>query len=231
MDYWEQTMSDDCYQISAEGWVARPERIIETITKGRDKGKERDRGWFCDLVPKPLMVARYFAREQQEIDDKNSELEGLTSKRTELEEEHGDEGYLGALDKVNKVNVTARLRPGPIRDERKVLQAWKTLEKQGTDLKKVIKDAEAVLDGQVYEKYAELTEADVQRLVVDDKWLATLSRDIHGEMDHRITQALTRRIRELAERYETPLPQATAKVAELEEKVAGHLAKMGFSWT
>ena len=29
---------------------------------------------------------------------------------------------------------------------------------------------------------------------------------IHGEMD-RISQALTERVKELAERYETPLPQ------------------------
>jgi len=233
MGFWEQTMSDDCYQISADGWVARPERIIEKITKGKDKGKEKIKGWFCDLVPKSLMVARYFTYEQQDIDDKNGCLEELISKMTELEEEHGDEGYLGVLDKVNKVNVAAQLKqikPRGAGDEREVLQGWQTLNTQVTDLKKVIRDAESVLDSQVYKKYGELTEGDVQQLVVDDKWLAQLSRDIHGEMD-RITRALTRRIKELAARYETPMSQATAKVAELEEKVAGHLAKMGFSWT
>jgi type I restriction enzyme M protein len=41
---------------------------------------------------------------------------------------------------------------------------------------------------------------------VDDKWLATLDTAIHGEMD-RISQALTQRVKELAERYETPMPQ------------------------
>jgi type I restriction enzyme M protein len=45
----------------------------------------------------------------------------------------------------------------------------------------------------------------------------------------RISQALTQRVKELAERYETPLPQAALKVAELEAKVNRHLAKMGFS--
>ena len=42
--------------------------------------------------------------------------------------------------------------------------------------------------------------------MVDDKWLAALDAAIHGEMD-RISQALTQRVKELAERYETPLPQ------------------------
>ena len=66
-------------------------------------------------------------------------------------------------------------------------------------------------------------------LVVEDKWLATLSAAIHGEMD-RVSQQLTQRVKELAERYEMPLPQMTTTIAELEAKVNGHLARMGFSW-
>ena len=38
---------------------------------------------------------------------------------------------------------------------------------------------------------------------MDDKWLAALDAAIHREMD-RISQALTQRVKELAERYETP---------------------------
>jgi type I restriction enzyme M protein len=66
-------------------------------------------------------------------------------------------------------------------------------------------------------------------LVVDDKWLAALDAAIHGELD-RISQALTQRVRELAERYETPLPQQVQMVAEMEHTVNCHLARMGFSW-
>jgi len=65
--------------------------------------------------------------------------------------------------------------------------------------------------------------------VVDDKWLAALDKDIHGEMD-RISQALTQRVKELAERYEVPLPQMVGRVAELEAKVNRHLERMGFAW-
>jgi type I restriction enzyme M protein len=45
----------------------------------------------------------------------------------------------------------------------------------------------------------------------------------------RISQALTQRVKELAERYAMPLPQQISKVAELEQRVNAHLAKMGFS--
>ena len=66
--------------------------------------------------------------------------------------------------------------------------------------------------------------------MVDDKWLATLDAAIHGEMD-RVSQQLTQRVKELAERYETPLPQMVGRVVELESKVNRHLETMGFTWT
>jgi len=65
----------------------------------------------------------------------------------------------------------------------------------------------------------------MKTLVVDDKWLAALDTAIHGEMD-RISQGLTQRVKELAERYETPMPQLTERVAELEAKVNRHLERM-----
>ena len=73
-----------------------------------------------------------------------------------------------------------------------------------------------------------LTEAEIKQLVVDDKWLAALDRDIHGEMD-RVSQQLTQRVKELAERYETPMPQMVNRVADLEAKVNRHLERMGFT--
>jgi type I restriction enzyme M protein len=45
----------------------------------------------------------------------------------------------------------------------------------------------------------------------------------------RVSQTLTGRIRELAERYATPLPQLTDEVATLAARVEEHLAKMGAS--
>jgi len=78
-------------------------------------------------------------------------------------------------------------------------------------------------------KYEQLTEADIKALVVDDKWLATLATAVQGELD-RVSQTLTGRIRELAERYESPLPQIVDEVALLSAKVDEHLKKMGATW-
>ncbi len=230
MDYWAETMQDDCYLIATDGWKAETSRIIEKDKKG----KEKDKGWTCDLVPKSLIVARYFAKEQEGIDQLTAELESVTARLTELEEEHGgEEGAFSELDKVNKANIAARLKEiegeKDVNDEAAVLSEWLKLNGDEADLKKRLKEAEASLDAKAYAKYPALTEAEIKTLVVDDKWLAALDRDIHGEMA-RVSQQLTQRVKELAERYETPMPQMVSRVADLEVKVNRHLNKMGFSW-
>ena len=232
MDYWAETMQDDCYLIAADGWLAKTHRVIETVKSGTNKGKTKDKGWACDLVPKPFIVARYFAKEQAEIDMLQSELETVAAAITELEEEHGcEDGAFAELDKINKGGVTKRLKEikgdSSYRDDGKVLKQWRQLDKQRTGLRKKIKETEKRLDLLAYEKYPELTPVEVKRLVVDDKWLTTLDIAIHGEID-RISQALTGRVKDLAERYQVALPEMTERVAGLEEKVNGHLTRMGF---
>jgi type I restriction enzyme M protein len=230
MDYWAETMQDDCYLIATDGWKAETTRIIE-----RDKkGKEKDKGWTCDLIPKALIVAHYFAKEQAVIDQLAAELEGVTARLAEMEEERGGEdGAFADLDKVNKANVSARLKEiegdKDAKDEAAVLNDWLRLNNEEADLKKRVKETEAVLDAQAYAKYPKLTEAEIKALVVDDKWLAALDAAIHGEMD-RVSQQLTQRVKELTERYETPLPQMVGRVSELEAKVNRHLERMRFSW-
>ena len=332
MDYWAEVMQDDCYLIAADGWVAKPARILK-----KDKnGTEKDKGWACDLVPKALVVARYFAEEQRKIDTLQAELEAATAELTELEEEHsGDEGALhgignkteavaewmkavgdvwqqtdpesyqayetataevatneqalaqlelepqvsilaNAKGKITQGAVNARIKASIDTDETdllkhyletaksinpakkqakalfdvslekvlkrvadepenedfadvRVLDAWLKLTETISTLKRQHKEADAALDQQALEKYPQLSIDEIKTLVVDEKWLATLAQRIAGEID-RVSQALTQRVRELAERYETPLPQLTDRVSDLESKVNAHLETMGFSW-
>ncbi|WP_243363032.1 type I restriction-modification system subunit M [Fundidesulfovibrio terrae] len=240
MNYWAETMQDDCYLIASDGWKAETSRII---VKNK-QGKEKDKGWTCDLVPKGLVVARYFANEQEAVDQLAADLETVSASMAELEEEHGgddgvlsearDEGKDGKEGKVSKALVKARLKEiksdKEAKEEAAVLRQWLRLDERKAELKKRLKDTEAELDAKAYTKYPRLTETDVQTLVVDDKWLAALDGAIHGEMD-RVSQSLTQRVKELAERYENSLPQMVSRVAELEERVNKHLERMGFSWT
>ncbi len=230
MDYWAETMQDDVYLIAADGWKAETTRIVEKDKKG----KEKDKGWTCDLIPKALIVARYFAKEQAAIDHLATEQEGVTARLGEMDDESsGEDGAFADFDKVNKGNVAARLKEiatdEDAKEEAAVLNDWLKLNGEEAELKRRLKLAEAALDAQAYAKYPKLTEAEIKTLVVDDKWLAALDAAIHGEMD-RVSQQLTQRVKELAERYETPLPQMVSSVAELETTVNHHLQTMGFVW-
>lgn len=230
MDYWAKTMQDDAYLIAADGWTARTSRIQETDKKGRT----RDRGWTCDLVPKPFIVARYFATEQVSLDARHAELEAAGAILAEFEEEHGgEEGYLGALDRVAKDEVNARLREiegdAEAKDEVAVLHRWVELSEAEAALKRAVREQNAALDALAYEKYPTLTAEEVRTLVIDDKWMAHLTAAVQGELE-RVSQTLTGRIRELAERYATPLPQLTDEVARLDARVKEHLVSMRAVW-
>jgi type I restriction enzyme M protein len=230
MDYWAETMQDDCYLIAADGWKAETSRVIEVNKK---TGKAKDKGWVCDLVPKSVLVNRYFQKEQGEIDDLTTTLEAISAKLAELEEEHGAEGAALDLEAVKRPIVAARLKEiakeKESRDEAAVLKSWLDLNEQDSDLKKRLKTAEADLDAKAYAKYPELSEAEIKVLVVQDKWLPMLSEAVQGEMN-RVNEQIGQRVRELGNRYETALPTMTKHSAYLESRLLQHLERMGFSW-
>ena len=66
-------------------------------------------------------------------------------------------------------------------------------------------------------------------MVVNHKWVSHLENAVQNEMQ-RISQRLTQRIKELVDRYETPMPLQLNELKSLEEKVNAHLTKMGFVW-
>jgi len=233
MGYWAETMQDDAYLIAEDGWKAQPYRVLETKkNKDGSPGKTVDKGWACDLVPKALLVQYHFAAEQAELDRLSAELESAQTTQTELEEEHsGDEAVFSGFDKISDKEVKSRIkeirRDADAADELAVLKRWLALSEQASALKKHIKSLDAELDAKALAHYPALTPDEVKALVVDHKWMAALDAAVHGELD-RVSQALTGRVKELAERYGWTVQKLTKQVKDLEAQVAGHLARMGF---
>ena len=247
MDYWAETMQDDCYLIADAGWKAgaMPREIRQVKNKEnklvwpeKEDFKKGKRRFKSDLVPAALLIARYFKAESEAIAALEVELAALEQQLDEMrEEQSGEEGLLaeviegeGEKQKITAKAVKARLKEighdPDYAEERQALEAYAALLDQQSDAKARLKTAQDDLEAKLDAKYPELTEADIQTLVVDDKWLATLAAAVQGELD-RVSQTLTGRIRQLAERYATPLPQLTDEVATLAARVDGHLKKMG----
>jgi len=236
MNYWNEVMQDDCYLIAVDGWKAELSII---------KQSKSATVWDCDLVPKTLVINRYFKAEAKGIATLEADKEALAAQLTELEEEHNvEDGYFADLDKVNKANVNCQLKIDlallkklskgsevytSLKEKTNVFGLYLKLLEDQTEVNRKIKDAIADLDKKVINRYKTLTIDEIKQLVVDDKWMATIERSVKTEME-RISQRLTQRIIELAERYETPMPRQTEEVKLLEEKVNEHLMKMGFKF-
>jgi type I restriction enzyme M protein len=241
MDYWAETMQDDAYLIAGDGWVdaAQPRLIIEDKTKKTKAKPDFTLGkkkYQAELIPPALVIARYHAAAQAKIETLEAQIAALQQQLEEMAEEQAGEG--GPLedakndkDKLTKASVAARLKEiktdPDAADERKVLNDYLRLSDQEAGTSAKLKAAQEALIEKVAAKYGQLTEDEIKTLVVDDKWLANIKAAVQGELD-RVSQTLTGRIRQLAERYATPLPQLTIEVATLAARVDGHLKKMGF---
>ena len=218
LDYWTESMQDDVYLLTQEGWKA----VLNNEPN-------------IDLIPEALIVARYFVVEQKTIEQLEVEHDAITRQLEELDEEQGGEEGLLAEAKTEKGKLTAKSIKDRLRDikgddefadDQKTLEAYLRLLEQESEASKKVKDATKTLDAKVTAKYSKLTETEIKTLVVNDKWLVRLSADVEGELD-RVSQALTSRIRQLAERYATSLPDLTKDIAALSAHVDEHLKKMG----
>jgi type I restriction enzyme M protein len=92
--------------------------------------------------------------------------------------------------------------------------------------KQIVKELDASLDNLVLSKYPKLTQDEIKTLVIEDKWMALLSSAVQLELV-RVSQTLTNRINQLAERYAKTLPHIVDEIKTLSELVDNHLRKMG----
>ncbi len=239
MDHWAGTMQDDIDLIIAEGWIAgaKPRGVIENgVRKIREVpdlviGRQKYR---MDLVPPALVVDRYFAADRAAVDELVGLQEGASR---DLEENAGEEGLLedavSESGRVTKKTVSDRLKvvggdPGFAEEREALVEALALIDAEAR-ARRAVRDAEAGLDERVLARYATLTEDEIKRLIVEDKWFASIQAAIEGEVQ-RLAQGLAGRVKELDERYARPLPELEREVEELGAKVEEHLRRMGVEW-
>ena len=244
MDYWADTLQDDVYMLVSDGWEAAKtlRQLVPQQKNGKDLYRETHdflidkKRLKADIIPPTLIIARYYPTEQAALEQLEAETAALGQQLDDMREEHGgEEGLLSEVmedGKISKSALTDRLKA--IRynpqadDERKALEAYLDLIEQEATANKKAKDAKKTLDAKVAAHYGKLTEAECKTLVVEDKWLTALSAAVQGELE-RVSQTLTGRIKQLAERYAAPLPQLLEELEALSARVDGHIKSMGIA--
>lgn len=237
MNYWGETMQDDCYMISSGGWTVQLYTPQPASKKNDEKKKEKKavapEDVVCDLLPVPIVIDEYFAEKRDVIAAAEELLGQNEAQLAELVEEQAD-NYLDEDNfhdsKMTDANVKKRIKALDKKtdaDEIAVLQKYLDLKGDISLNKKLIKERKYDLLTALVVKYADLSEEEIKRLVIEKKWFASLALRLNGEMQ-RISQQLTSKVSTLAERYAQTLPEIDADITDLEAKVAVHLKQMGY---
>lgn len=215
MQYWDDNMQDDIYQIVVEGWKA-------------DK----------EMIPAELIINKYFQNDQYAIDELEEQKEAVGRQMEELEEDQTDENDLfdnarNDKGKLAKASINDRIKQikydKDAQDELKALKVYMILLEEEAETKAKLKQAVKALDDKVSRKYSSLTDAEIKTLLVEDKWLASVTREVQTTIEI-VSHRLGTRIKELAKRYAQLLPEIEDEVNELTLKVEEHLIRMGFTW-
>ena len=231
MEYWNETMQDDLYILSEIGYKIELQKQVTT------KNKKEIVTYYCELVPQELVANRYFKDEVKFIlDTENSLSEAQSSKDAIVEEHCVEDGLLdndsyskdGKLKKPDVIKyVKVNKDNSDCKEEVEILNEWLKWGEMESAYSKTLVTKKQELYEKVLKKYAELSADEVKTLVVEDKWLATLSGRIEQLLTD-LTQKLSQRVKEIAVRYKYTVPQLEVEQEELKNKVKQHLAMMGY---
>jgi type I restriction enzyme M protein len=242
MAYWQETMQDDVYSISLDGWKAGNEwtRLVIKGKKDKDGKPAKDKeivglaGIEGRMISPELIIKVYY----KELNDALADLENqytLTQEAlNEIEEENAEEDSIfGELDKINLKNVKNLYKERKAihspKEELNYIKNYIDSQEALAGIGKLIKIAKDNLEAKVIEKYPTLTETEIKNTIIHHKWETHLLSTLQKEQD-KISQGLTQRINILAERYETTLATSQTELADAETKVMAHLQKMGLVW-
>ena len=224
MDYINETMRDDLYILNSDGWLAGRETVVTKKTK---TSKE----WDGLLFPKALVSNRYFPDLVEAVKAAVEAAEAASAQFDlflEAETERGEDSDIMEAD-GDDWNVM------PDKELKKKLKASETV-RQYFALKKAKSDAaaheraeEKKLDAATEATFAELSEAEIQTLLFDDKWFAALEKSIMGLFDSALRK-FAAGLSDLALRYGETLSELEAKVAKSQNDVHAVLREMGFNW-
>ncbi len=248
LNYWADTMQDDCYMISNDGWTYPEVKAVkrkETTEKKTNKTRVKETACMydeivCDLLPVDIVLKEFFCQETNGIALLVAQIDGKQSDMDELVEQNADaftfdDNDEGEEDKpltVKAADVKKAIKNaktiGINANELAVLNKWLGLQNEKDRLNKTLKQKRTELTDAVVAKYAALTEGEIKTLVVERKWLDTIvsgCEDLMQSVTHRIDTEVA----SLVERYEDTLPQLSKEVDTYESEVNGYLAEMGFT--
>ena len=232
--YWDETMQDDTYMISRDGWKV-------TISLPKDKKGNVKKNFTyedvaCDLLPSMVVVKTYFADELSHIEALKEGIETADSKMTSMSEDNSEAftDFFNDKNKVKLADVKAAVKAAkkdPSQYDEADVALWKEYVALADAMdkdKKALKEETAALTQAVQDKYAVLTEDEVRELVFAHKWMPAMRERLAGLMT-ACQQRVSTDMHELNARYAHTLGELADNVSTYENAVMAHLKEMGFN--
>lgn len=223
MEYINETMKDDFYIISDNGWI--PELKYGVDKNGNIKKNEFD----SDLLPKEIVINVFFYEENKKIEEYNNELNDLISVYdSTVQDNMGDESLFKEDDKVNEKFLKVLFKESENKEKEIIGVLLKNLNDQ-KDIKRNIKESTDGLNSKIIKKYGELDVNNSKKLIIKNKWFNSINKRIKEQKDNLIYE-LTNNIIEEYDNYKKTLPELIYETSELEKIVLSDLERMGFKW-
>ena len=213
MKYYEETFKDDLYMVTDTGW-------IPTLSFAKDKkGVIKKNEFDSELLPKSIIISKYFDVDNKLIDSKSNELNNLISEFDSIVEENtGDESLFNEDDKVNE-KALKDLKKESSGDDLVIVEGLlKNLNMQ-KDLKKEIKEKQESLNENVISKYKMLNEDECKNIIVYDKWFKSIKEKFELCMNN-LVNSLSNNIVKLDDEYELTLSDINKEIDTKEKELA-----------
>ena len=228
--YWDETMQDDAYMVSRDGWQVTVE--LPKDKKGNVKKSYSYADIACDLLPAMVLVKACMPEQLAAIRDLEAKIEKTSAEMSAMEEENEDTftNENGDVLKVAAIKaiIKASKKDSSIcsKEDLALYTEYIKLSDNVDALKKTLKEATIKLTRDVQDKYAALKPEEIQQLVFANKWMPAMRARLEGLMQSA-QQVVSADLHTLNDRYRNTLSQLSEKVADYEEAVMNHLKAMG----
>lgn len=235
MEYWEETMQDDLYLISRDGW-----RVSAEVPLGKNNTPRKTYSYdqlVCDLLPTTVVARVVFSHLLEKIEELERQIGEKEEEISELiaEDEELFDRALNDKDQVVEKNVRALYKEGAKKGMEKEqtpeeLEAWKRYVALADEKKKYNNALKATIKELTQELellYPKLSEREIQDMVLHHKWLTEISNRLDSLMDSSLQSAITN-LQELSDRYKNTLSELEKTAEESQRVVLNDLKKLGF---
>jgi type I restriction enzyme M protein len=235
MEYWDETLKDDVYMIVELGWLqsAKLEKVIPKSKERIDVYFNKDK-FHSETLPAIILIEKFFPVELESINTFSSELAAANEALESFFEDYGnDESIIKdyfTKSRISKKDLATALKVANLeKDEKDLLKEYNDLITLEDAAKNALSEASDDMNRKLLSKYETLNESEIREILVNSKWIASVSSILAQELEIVISK-LSERLSELSSRYLVPLPVIQAEREAYSEKVQSHLTNMGVKW-